>query len=567
MLLEWIPPASIELLVIANHFWSQLMNKSLFFLCVTTAIAMAGPAASGVYAADPAPAAPAAPAPTAAGSPGFTDITRSSGIEQIVNDKHARSPKWWFIGIGMADLDADGNLDLFMSSHVYLSRFHAEVGLTTKQIDEHDGGPAVAALNDGKAHFTLAKGNYPITELDLASDLDGDGKVDLVTRYRDGGSKWWINRSTPGELNFVSTDYTAGAEQGRSNAFIDLDRDGNGDWMHVFPHLVVERGDGKGNLTRSNIIPVPSGESGGESGGQYTMIPADFDGDGQIDLLVFFAGYTPPSRTLWLLKGDGKMNFDDVSAAAGIPTRGTVRGIGDFNQDGSTDFVLQTANGPAIYLNDGKGHFTKKENAISGLVLAGIDDKYWGSLFTTADFDNDGIPDAVVALRSGLHLLRGTGGGSYTDVTSQWLHGEPTTTGYLNLAFGDLDHDGMLDLVGYTWGSHAQALVLHNDLPKQNYLNVRPVGLAGNRGAGGSRIHGYQAGGLNDPTKLLGYEQVAIWDHDTQKSYYDYGQTERHFGLGRRDAVDLSVEFYPSGKKVELKGVKANTTAVVEEQK
>ena len=179
------------------------------------------------------------------------------------------------------------------------------------------------------------------------------------------------------------------------------------------------------------------------------------------------------------------MNFDDVSEAAGLPIRGTVRGIGDFNQDGSTDFVLQTADGPAIYLNDGKGHFKKKENAITGLNL-GVDDRYWGSLYTTADFDNDGIPDAAVALRSGLHLLRGTGGGNYTDVTSSWLHGAPTTTGYLNLAFGDLDHDGMLDLVGYTWGSHSQAVVLHKR-PAQAELPQRPAGRRGRQPRGRRR--------------------------------------------------------------------------------
>jgi hypothetical protein len=58
---------------------------------------------------------------------------------------------------------------------------------------------------------------------------------------------------------------------------------------------------------------------------------------------------------------------------------------------------------------------------------------------------------------------------------------------------------------------------------------------------------------------------VTIWARQVCHSYYSYTQTERHFGLGDRQTVDVSVEFYPSGKTVEQKGVTANRTVVVEE--
>ena len=42
----------------------------------------------------------------------FTDVTRSSGIEQILADHYTAHPEWWLSGLHLIDLDADGNLDL-----------------------------------------------------------------------------------------------------------------------------------------------------------------------------------------------------------------------------------------------------------------------------------------------------------------------------------------------------------------------------------------------------------------------------------------------------------------------
>ena len=67
------------------------------------------------------------------------------------------------------------------------------------------------------------------------------------------------------------------------------------------------------------------------------------------------------------------------------------------------------------------------------------------------------------------------------------------------------------------------------------------------------------------PGKLLWFEQVMILNSQSAHSYYSCAPTERHFGLGQRAAVEVSVEFYPSGKRAGQKGVKANTTVVLAE--
>jgi len=66
--------------------------------------------------------------------------------------------------------------------------------------------------------------------------------------------------------------------------------------------------------------------------------------------------------------------------------------------------------------------------------------------------------------------------------------------------------------------------------------------------------------------ELLSYEQLSIYDSQAAASYYSYAVSERHFGLGPRQAVDVSVEFYPSQKRVEKKSVRGNTTIEIVEE-
>ena len=66
-------------------------------------------------------------------------------------------------------------------------------------------------------------------------------------------------------------------------------------------------------------------------------------------------------------------------------------------------------------------------------------------------------------------------------------------------------------------------------------------------------------------SELLRYEQVMIYDSQAAASYYSFAETERHFGLGQRTAVDVSVEFYAPGKTVWQRGAAANGTIVIRE--
>jgi hypothetical protein len=473
--------------------------------------------------------------------PAFRNITQECGLAAIVNDKYAATPKWWLAGLHLVDLDGDGHLDFFMSAH---------------------GGGAVAALNDGKGNFKLAPGDYPPTEIHLAHDIDEDGTLDLAMTFQDGGGQWWLNRSKPGMLRFEPTKMERGTNTARRQALIDLNRDGKVDWLRGTPQAIIaEYGDGQGRFTDKSFT-LPTGNTGR---GESLCLPIDFDGDGQIDLISEWGHYTDPKGSSRLFRNDGAMKFADVTRQAGLPEKDcSIKGVGDVNQDGYPDLIcLVDKQQFEIYLNDGKGRFTRSEGALQG-IKGGAAYASWGVAIVT-DFDNDGVPDILINGKNFLKVLRGTGDGKFAYMNDAWgIKDYAFSSVDDGLCFGDLDGDGDLDIVGYVpgGGDRRTFIVYRNDLPKRNWLKVRPVGLPGNRGAAGAKIR------LTEPGtgKLLWYEQVAIYDSQMAHSCYSFTQTERHFGLGQRETVDVSIEFYPSGKKVTRSGVKADTTLVVREE-
>jgi len=470
-------------------------------------------------------------------SNGFVDVTQSSGVADAMARHYERHPQWWLSGLNLVDLDGDGQLDLFLAAH--------------------GAGRSLALLNDGHGHFKDADGSYPPSEIHLAADVNEDGKLDLQMTWQDGGGKWWLNESVSGRLNFRESNVTAG--QARANALIDLNRDGKVDWLHERPGVSFEVGDGAGNFRAGGHLEVAPTRN------EINMHPADFNGDGFIDLAVHWGRYDYERGKSRIYLNDGKMSFADATGQAGLHEDGlAIKGVGDGNQDGTLDLIVLEDGRPELYLNDGKGRFTRKPGAFAGMEAASKP-RYlsWG-LAVVTDFDNDGVADILWNGRNFLWVLRGLGGGNFIYMNKAWQVEDKSAASVDDgLCFGDIDGDGALDIIGYTGtlDGHRQVKVYRNDLPAQNWLRVRLTGARGNRTAAGAKIRVTERG---QPEKLLWFEQVTILDSQSAHSYYSLAPTERHFGLGRRSAVDVRVEFYPSGKHVKREA-KANSTIVMSE--
>jgi hypothetical protein len=474
----------------------------------------------------------------AAQSPAFVNVTAASGLEAI---RASKAPGYWMSGLVFADLDNDGRLDFFFGAH------HGEGG--------------IASLNDGQGRFTAVPGWAP-SEIHVAYDLDEDGRLDVVLTEGDGAGRWWLGASTPGKLAFKRSSFID--PQSRLQLVLDIDRDGKADWIAV--------GSGSGSGVKENIrVHLGDGQGGLGPG---TALPGltnltellDLDGDGDKDALWARGNYpnSPPEAPETRVYRNDGMAFTDVTAQAGLAVPGLhVHGWGDVDQDGDNDLIALENDGRfpvVVYLNDGKGVFSKKANAVSGPTGKAVAANPGSA--TTADLDNDGIADILIGGLSFFQVLRGTGGGSFTHVNAMW--GGITSAGQLpdgSFAFGDMDGDGDLDLACYRSTQPAALNLYRNDLPRKNWVGVRVVGLAGNKGAMGSSIRVYEAG----TRKLVWFEELSSTAKQVQLNSYAFAETGRHVGLGDRTAVDVAVLFYPSSKLVEKRGVPANTTVRIAE--
>jgi hypothetical protein len=177
--------------------------------------------------------------------------------------------------------------------------------------------------------------------------------------------------------------------------------------------------------------------------------PADFDGDGDQDLVVAEFGWQKTGGIHWLENREEKFlatRLDARSGAIHVP-------VCDLNQDGRPDFVAllsQEHETVVAFLNAGEGRFTQQ-------TLWSADDPGFGSSgIEVVDLDRDGDLDvlytngdtfdsAYLKPSHGVHWLENRGALSFAHRRLAHLPGV-----HRALA-GDMDGDGDLDVVAGTF--------------------------------------------------------------------------------------------------------------------
>ncbi len=196
---------------------------------------------------------------------------------------------------------------------------------------------------------------------------------------------------------------------------------------------------------------------GGLVGG-FNMVQADYDNDGDTDILVLRGGWMREFGRIpnSLLQNDGNGRFTDVTFDAGLgqvhyPTQ--TGAWADYDNDGDLDLYIgnekidASRNAPSqLFRNNGDGTFTDVAEA------AGVENFGYAKAVAFGDFDDDGFADIYVSNFGGPNrLYRNHRDGTFTDVAQRVGVQAPKRS--FPTWFWDFDNDGDLDLfvAGYAW--------------------------------------------------------------------------------------------------------------------
>ena len=167
----------------------------------------------------------------------------------------------------------------------------------------------------------------------------------------------------------------------------------------------------------------------------------DYDNDGDLDIVLTGARELSGNAISKVYRNDGHGSFTDIGAGLPPIYHGAVA-WGDYDNDGDLDLLLagrdsDTESGVTkLYRNDG-GVFADIAVSLPGADVAAC---RWG------DYDNDGDLDILLSGYVNYVPLsavyRNDGGGTFTDIGANL-----TGVGHGDVAWGDYDRDGDLDIV------------------------------------------------------------------------------------------------------------------------
>ena len=275
-------------------------------------------------------------------------------------------------------------------------------------------------------------------------DYDGDGDLDVLVA---GPGRQDVSVTTIYKNNggiFTESGVAVLGLQFAAAAWGDFDGDGDLDLAMIglttaqIPTTRIYRNDGGTNFT-----PVAGDFTGVYAG---TVNWADYDGDGDLDLLVTGVTTTGPVGipATRLYRNDGNGVFTSVSHPFPNVYLGAVA-WGDYDKDGDLDVVISGTSGngglsATLWRNDGAGNFVD-----SGANLPPMDIGFaaWG------DYDGDGDLDLLFggdSYAGWISRIYRNDAGIFTDANAGLL---PVI--WSSAAWGDYDNDGDLDilLIGY----------------------------------------------------------------------------------------------------------------------
>ena len=290
---------------------------------------------------------------------------------------------------------------------------------------------------------------YPLAE--VTADFNGDGIPDLALLWNSdpyGGpcSVTIFIGKGDGTFTTGTTIQVTGVLTYSTMVVSDINGDDKTDLAILgagsntsFVTTLLSNGNGTFAAPKTSTVFNQGVVGGDEVPG--SVVAADFNGDGKMDLAVVGDYARGGGVTILLGKGDGTFQAAgpnlDPSADFGLVA------TGDFNRDGIPDLVVtnysEFGTSPIVFLGKGDGTFTAKAKAMS-LTL-----DYFPTSIVVGDFNDDGIPDLAFSDLNGVEIALGKGDGTFTETSASPIR---VPSELYSLVAGDFNHDGKLDLAG-----------------------------------------------------------------------------------------------------------------------
>lgn len=504
-------------------------------------------------------------------------------FDEIAKEAGVFAEGLWNTGTTMADVNADGFLD------IYVCRSAAKDPNKRKNLLFINNGPSTST---GHVTFTEKAQEYGVADSGYSTqsaffDYDKDGDLDLYVlnhstqEYAGFGQ---ITASLKNKKNAAYSDKLYRNDNGKfkevseeaglvSNvlgfglgiAISDLNND---EWPDIYvsndyneqDYLYINNGDGTFKESLEQFIGHTSLFSMGSDiadinndgytdimtldmlpeGNQRQKMVSGPDNYDKYQLLVNSGFYNQTMRNMLHLNNGGK-SFSEIGQFAGVSNTDWSWSslLADFDNDGNKDLFIT---------NGYKRDYTNMD-FINYAVQAKLEENKTGKRTAIMELLEE-IPSTVEEN----YMYHNTGALRFKKVNSEWgLDQKSLSNG---AAYADLDNDGDLDLVvnniereAFIYRNNSEAFLNHN------YLKIKLKGKDGNSFGIGVRVEA-----------TIG-DTVQVQEMQPTRGYQSSVDFNLLFGLGQSQRIDQLKIIWPSSATQLLTDVASNQVIVAEETK